>query len=61
MAEAGDEEEWVLMVNGGVTDGQMQDMCHVAKNGCKLAGNPDEGGVPFLRDARDRGGPREGH
>ena len=48
MAEAGAEEEWVVMVKPGVTEAQIKDMCAVAKNGCKLTGNPSRGGVPFF-------------
>jgi len=46
---AGEQQgEWVVMVNPGTTDKQIQSMCLVLPNGCKLAGNPDKGGVPFL-------------
>jgi serine protease len=48
LGSLGAEEEWVVVVNPGVSDKQIQDMCHKSKNGCKLAGNPSKGGVPFF-------------
>jgi len=39
--------EWVVVVNAGTTDAQMQRLCKMAPNGCNLMGHP-EGGVPFL-------------
>lgn len=48
LVQGGAEEEWVVIVNAGVSDEQIKDMCHSAKNGCKLSGNPSKGGVPFL-------------
>ena len=38
----------MLVVKPGVTDVQIQQLCHVAKNGCKWVGNPSHGGVPFF-------------
>jgi len=48
LGELGTEEEWVVMVKPGVTDVQIEQMCHTAKNGCNFAGNPSKGGVPFF-------------
>merc|ERR1719272_437038 len=36
------------MMNAGVSDTQIKEMCGVAAKGCKLSGNPSKGGVPFL-------------
>jgi len=47
-SETGADEEWVVAVKPGTTDAQIEQMCRVAKNGCKLAGSPDQGGVPFF-------------
>jgi len=40
------EGEWVVMVKAGTSDAQIQKLCKVARNGCKLAGHAK--GVPFL-------------
>jgi len=42
------EVEWVVMVQPGVTDGQIQNMCQMSRNGCKLTGHPSKGGLPFF-------------
>jgi len=42
------EGEWVVIVNPGTTDEQIQTMCKAASRGCKLTGSPSAGGVPFL-------------
>jgi len=47
-SEFGADEEWVVMVKPDTTDAQIEQMCRIAKNGCKLAGKPDHGGVPFF-------------
>jgi len=41
------EEEWILFVEPGTTDAQVQGLCKINKNGCNLVGHPT-GGVPFL-------------
>merc|ERR1719394_1644099 len=49
MSELGTEreQEWVVVVQPGTSDAQIQKMCKQIKNGCKLTGHPT-GGVPFL-------------
>jgi len=47
-AVEGREGEWVLVVNPGTTDAQIKAMCASAPHGCRLAGSPSQGGVPFL-------------
>jgi len=42
-----EEQEWVVMVKPGTSDADIQRMCKMNKNGCKLAGHPT-GGVPFI-------------
>jgi len=41
------EQDWVVMVEPGTSDEQIQNMCKTNKKGCKLKGHP-EGGVPFI-------------
>lgn len=48
LGEVGAEEEWVVMVQSSVTDAKIEELCHLAKNGCKLSGKPSRGGVPFF-------------
>ena len=49
LGAAGEKEgEWVVVVTPGTTDAQIKDMCKRATHGCKLAGHPSQGGVPFL-------------
>jgi len=49
LGAAGEREgEWVVVVNPGTTDAQIEAMCESATHGCKLTGHPSEGGVPFL-------------
>jgi len=42
------EEEWVVVVKPGTSDEQINKMCKSNKKGCRLAGHPSNGGVPFL-------------
>merc|ERR1719150_3152571 len=46
--QLGGEEEWLVMATPDATDAQIEQMCHAAKNGCKLKGSPSKGGVPFF-------------
>jgi len=46
--QLGGEEEWLVMVAPHATDADIEQMCHTAKNGCKLKGSPSKGGVPFF-------------
>lgn len=48
LVDLGMEEDWVLVVKAGVVDAQIEQMCQVAKNGCKFSGKPSHGGVPFF-------------
>lgn len=48
LVEGEPEGEWILMMHAGTSDSQISKMCQTATHGCKLAGHPDEGGVPFL-------------
>jgi len=41
------EQDWVVMVEPGTSDEQIQAMCKANKKGCKLTGTP-KGGVPFI-------------
>jgi len=41
------EQDWVVMVEPGTSDEQIQKMCKTNKKGCKLTGHP-QGGVPFI-------------
>jgi len=43
-----ENREWVVMVQPGTSDAQIQIMCNANPNGCNLAGHPNQGGVPFL-------------
>jgi len=42
------EEEWLVSLQPGATDAQIAGLCKMARNGCKMVGHPDKGGVPFL-------------
>jgi len=42
------EEEWVVVMNTGTMNTQIQDMCNNNPQNCKVVGTPDKGGVPFL-------------
>lgn len=42
------EEEWIVMMKPGTTDAQIDSLCKSTKKGCKIAGHPDKGGVPFF-------------
>jgi len=42
------EEEWNVVLKPGTSDQQVTAMCKANANGCKLAGHPSKGGVPFL-------------
>jgi len=46
--ESQKEQEWVVVVNPGTSDEQIQAMCKTSKNACNLVGSPQNGGVPFL-------------
>jgi len=46
--ESQKEQEWVVVVNPGTSDKQIQAMCKTNKNACNLVGSPQKGGVPFL-------------
>jgi len=48
LVEGQTEEEWVVMMNPGTTDAQIERMCNKATHGCKLQGHPSKGGVAFL-------------
>lgn len=48
MLEETMEEDWVVMMKDGTSDKQIESMCKLAKNGCKMVGHPDQGGVAFL-------------
>jgi len=41
------EAEWIVMINEGVTNAQVELMCSASKNGCKQRGDV-ELGVPFI-------------
>jgi len=41
------EQEWIVLLEPGTTDAQVQSLCKVSKNGCNLVGHPTNG-VPFL-------------
>jgi len=41
------EQDWIVMVEPGTSQAQIQKMCAANKKGCKLTGHPD-GGVPFI-------------
>jgi len=46
--ESEKDQEWVVVVNPGTSDTQIQAMCKTNKNACNLVGSPQKGGVPFL-------------
>jgi len=48
MVEESLEEEWLVMMQPGTTDAQIGSLCKASKNGCKVVGHPDKGGVAFL-------------
>jgi len=48
LAQVESEGEWVVMLNAGTTDAQIESMCQSAPHNCRLRGNPSEGGVPFM-------------
>jgi len=48
LVEGETEGEWVVMANVGTTDAQLEGICQGMPHGCKLAGHPSEGGVPFV-------------
>lgn len=45
--ESQSEQDWNVFVEPGTNDVQVQRLCTMNKNGCKLVGHPT-GGVPFL-------------
>jgi len=42
------EEDWIVMMKPGSTDAQIDSLCKSTRNGCKVTGHPDKGGVPFF-------------
>jgi len=42
------EEEWIVMLQPGVTDAQIGALCQASKAGCIMSGHADRGGVPFI-------------
>jgi len=46
--EASREEEWIVMLQPGATDAQIQDLCQKSRMGCLMTGHADKGGVPFI-------------
>lgn len=46
--EEREEQEWIVVMQPGTTDAQIQHLCSSSKKGCKLTGHPDKGGVPFI-------------
>jgi len=49
LVEGETEGEWVVIVNPGTSDAQIERLCREATpHGCKASGNPSKGGVPFL-------------
>jgi len=48
LGEFGAKEEWVVGVNAGVTDKQIDELCDSAPEGCNLKGRPSQGGVPMF-------------
>jgi len=41
------QQEWIVFVQPGTTDAQVQGLCGMNKNGCNIVGHPT-GGVPFV-------------
>jgi len=48
LAEFGAMEEWVVGLNKGVTDTQIEKLCSLAPAGCNMMGHPSQGGVPMF-------------
>jgi len=46
--DSAQEHDWVVMMNQGVSDAEIESACKATKQGCRLMGHPSEGGVPFL-------------
>jgi serine protease len=46
--ESSREEEWIVTLQPGATDAQIAALCQQARQGCKMSGHPDKGGVAFL-------------
>jgi len=46
--ETSREEEWIVTLQPGATDAQIAALCQQARQGCKMSGHPDKGGVAFL-------------
>jgi len=44
------EKDWIVILKAGCTDAQMEELCQqYGKNHkCKIKGDPDHGGVPFM-------------
>merc|ERR1719422_1698359 len=47
-AEESRKEDWIVMLHHGVTDAQIDALCHASKAGCIMRGHADKGGVPFI-------------
>jgi len=48
LVEGETEGEWVVMMNPGTSEKEMNSMCAQAAHGCKLVGHPSKGGVAFV-------------
>lgn len=48
LVEGETEGEWVVMMNPGTSEKEMNSMCAQAAHGCKLLGHPSKGGVAFV-------------
>jgi len=48
LAEFGAMEEWVVGLNKGVTDTQIEKLCSLAPAGCNMMGHPSQGGVAMF-------------
>jgi len=42
------QEEWIVTLQPDATDAQIEALCKLAPQGCKMSGHPDKGGVAFL-------------
>jgi len=41
------EQDWIVMLQPGSTDVQVQALCSASRKGCKMVGHPSKQGVPF--------------
>jgi len=50
LSEAGEQlgQDWVMVVQSGTSDAEVDGLCKGLKQGCKMVGHPGGGGVPFL-------------